>query len=101
VLASIVYAQGYTSITARQELGNEALPGRSSKGSRHFPTVVARSLVSEEDVHSRPSGYEHDEPPSCSISHGRGPTQAGTTPRLAFRAVLGLDGTACAFEVVL
>src|SRR5215217_2193031 len=28
-----------------------------------------------------------------------GPTQVGTTPGVGFRAVVGLDGTACAFEV--
>jgi hypothetical protein len=30
-----------------------------------------------------------------------GPTQVGTTPVLAFRAVVGPDGTACAFQVGL
>jgi hypothetical protein len=88
----IVHARDYTSITARQKLGNEALPGGSSKETRHFCRVVAQSHVSVEEVHSRPPGYEAHERPSCSISHWREPTQVGTTPSFACRAWVGTDG---------
>jgi hypothetical protein len=56
-----MYALDYTSITARQELGNEALTGRGSTGSRLLRAVATRSLVPEDDAYSLPSPYEPDE----------------------------------------
>ncbi len=57
----IVYARDYTSITARQELGNETLPSRGSTGPGLRRTVAARTLALEGDAFSWPSGYEPDE----------------------------------------
>jgi hypothetical protein len=57
--APIVQAQGYTLITARQELGNRALPGRGPTGPRFFHRVAAQGLALEGDANSRPSGYEN------------------------------------------
>jgi hypothetical protein len=59
-LTHIVHAQHYTRITARQEVGNKALPCRSPTGHRFFRTVAARSLALDGDANSRPSAYESE-----------------------------------------
>src|SRR5918992_314536 len=60
LLTPIVRAQHYTRITARQEIGNKALRGRSPTGHRFFRTVAARSLALDGDANSRPSAYESE-----------------------------------------
>lgn len=59
-MTPIVHAQRYTRITARQEVGNKAPPGRSSPGYRLIRMIAAGSLAREEDENSRPSAYESE-----------------------------------------
>ena len=66
-MSPIIYARDYKSVTARQELGNEALAERS-----------ARSLRSNSALYL--------------ASRGCGPTQVGTTVGLNFRATLSTKG---------
>ena len=46
-MSLIVQVQGYILITARQELGNKALPGRGTTGLRFLRMVAAQSLAPE------------------------------------------------------
>jgi hypothetical protein len=67
LMTPIIYARDYNSVTARQELGNEALAGRCARSLRSNPALYL-------------------------ASRGCGPTQVGATPSVALRAKIGANG---------
>jgi hypothetical protein len=88
----ILEAHGYTRITTRQELGNEAYLGRGLLVST--PSYGDRVGLAPGGVRFR--GLTAANPkatrPLHLASRACGPTQARTTPSLPFRALVSLGG---------